>query len=157
MMTTDVPAISRAGLLTSLFRVSRWPVLLAGICGLLFFHDVGERDLWGSHEARAAQNAQRMLDDSAWGLPRLFDDHYDFQKPPMFYWLAAVAGWTNSGHVDAFAVRLPAALAATACVFLVFLVMQRRKRPVAGLVAALVLRPGLPLRTLAASPFTKPL
>jgi len=29
-----------------------------------------------------AQNAQRMLDDESWGLPRLFDDHYDLQKPP---------------------------------------------------------------------------
>jgi hypothetical protein len=40
--------------------------------------------LWGSHEARAAQNAQRMLDDRSFGLPRLFDDHYDLQKPPLY-------------------------------------------------------------------------
>src|SRR5258708_17312175 len=99
MITTDVPAISLAGLLTPLFRASRWTVLLASVCGLLFFHDLGGRDLWGRHQARAAQNAQRMLDDGAWGLPRLFDDHYDFQKPPLFYWLAARSRWAHGRRI----------------------------------------------------------
>src|SRR2546423_15174566 len=68
-------------------RIPWQPILLLGACGALFFYALGRRDLWGSHEARAAQNAQRMLDDETWALPRLFDDQYDFQKPPMFYWL----------------------------------------------------------------------
>src|SRR5262249_31931763 len=42
-------------------------ILIAG----LFYYRLDARDLWASHEARAAQNAQRILDDGAWGLPRL--------------------------------------------------------------------------------------
>ena len=40
---------------------------------LLFFHRLGDRDLWSSHEGRAAQDAQTILDDGDWGLPRLFE------------------------------------------------------------------------------------
>src|SRR5262245_16696494 len=132
---TQIPAWDSA----QWFRVP-WRVgLLLAVCFALFFHARGRRDLWGSHEARAAQNAQRMLEAGARGLPRWFDDRHDFQNPPMFYWLAAAAGWASGGEVDEFAVRLPAALAATVCVILVFVVMYRRGRPVAGLIAALVL------------------
>src|SRR5262249_49090800 len=67
--------------------------------GFLFFFQLGTRDLVSSHEARAAQNAQRMLDTGEWGLPTLFDGQADLQKPPGFYWLVAAVGWLNSGHV----------------------------------------------------------
>jgi len=77
------------------FAGARAVAILAVVIFLLFWHCLAGRDLWGSHEARAAQNAQRMLDDESWGLPRLFDDHYDLQKPPLYYWLTAIAGWLN--------------------------------------------------------------
>src|SRR5262249_60872136 len=93
-----------------LSQVSWRVALLIGVCAVLFFHALGRRDLWGSHEARAAQNAQRMLDDGAWGLPRLFDDHNDLQKPPMYYWLVAGLTRLTGGRVDAWTGRLPAAL-----------------------------------------------
>jgi 4-amino-4-deoxy-L-arabinose transferase-like glycosyltransferase len=105
---------------------------------LLFFHALGERDLWSSHEARAAQDAQRMLDDGDWLQPRLFDDHFDYQKPPLFYWLVAYVGRLRGG-VDAWSVRLPSALAALGTVLLVYGWLARRGRPVAGVVAALIL------------------
>ena len=60
---------------------------------------LGHRDLYSSHEARAAQNAQRMLDTGAWSLPVLFDGQADLQKPPGFYWLVAVIGRLNGGAV----------------------------------------------------------
>jgi len=109
------------------------------LIGVLFWHRLGERDLWGSHEARAAQNAQRMLDDGSWGLPRLFDDHFDLQKPPLYYWLVASAGWLNGGEVDEFIVRLPAALSASLVVLLVYAVLRVRGRPIAAFLAALIL------------------
>ncbi|MFL5340194.1 MAG: ArnT family glycosyltransferase, partial [Gemmataceae bacterium] len=108
------------------------------VISLLFWHRLAERDLWGSHEARAAQDAQRMLDDGAWGLPRLFNDDADMQKPPLFYWLAATAGWLNGG-VDAVSVRLLPALSASLCVALVYFVLRRRGRPLAAFIAALTL------------------
>jgi len=108
------------------------------VCGLLFFQGISSRELWASHEARAAQNAQRMLDDGDWLLPRLYDDQVEMQKPPGFYWMVAVVGWLRGG-VDATAVRLPAALAGMLTVMLVWWHVRRRGRPVAGFVAAAVL------------------
>jgi 4-amino-4-deoxy-L-arabinose transferase-like glycosyltransferase len=76
----------------------------------LFFHRLTERDLWSSHEGRAAQDAQSVLDPGQWGLPRLFDHHVELQKPPLYYWFVAMLARLRGGSVDAFAVRLPAAL-----------------------------------------------
>ncbi len=114
-------------------------LLLLLLCGLLFFHRLADRDLWSSHEGRAAQDAQSILDDGAWGLPRLFDRQIELQKPPLYYWLVAALGWARGGTVDAWAVRLPAALAALGTVVLVCLLGQWRGRPVAGFVAAVIL------------------
>src|SRR5689334_17078788 len=93
--------------------------LVACVCGQLFFYRLGDRDLWASHEARAAQDAQRILDDGDWLLPRLFDEQVELQKPPLYYWLVAVAGRVRGG-VDAVAVRLPAAAAGLATVLALF-------------------------------------
>ncbi len=101
---------------------------------LLFFHGLGRRDLWSSHEARAAMDAQTMLDDGSWGMPHLFDGRPELQKPPFFYWLVAMFGWFRGG-VDELAVRLPATLSAVGTVLLVW----RLGRPGAGLVAAGIL------------------
>src|SRR5207247_6841558 len=87
-----------------------WPcVIVAVFTGWLLFDHLGERDLWGSHEARAAQNAQRFLTDGGWGLLRLYDDQPELQKPPLYYWLVALAAWLRGVTVDAWAARMPAA------------------------------------------------
>src|SRR5712691_1119376 len=98
---------------------------------LLFFPALGERDLTSSHEARAAQNAQMILDEGHWLVPRLFDRHLELQKPPLFYWCVALIGWLKGGAVDAWAVRLPSALAALACVLFLYYLGLRSKRPLA--------------------------
>src|SRR5437764_11343088 len=64
-------------------------VLLSCLTGALFFPRLDERDLWSSHEGRAAQDAQSLLLDRAWGLPKLFCLQADLQKPPLYYWLVA--------------------------------------------------------------------
>jgi 4-amino-4-deoxy-L-arabinose transferase-like glycosyltransferase len=120
----------------------RWrfaPVGLLLFCGLLFLPSLGDRDLTSSHEARAAQNAQMILDEGHWLVPRLFDQHLELQKPPLYYWLVALFGWLNGGHVGVWAVRLPAALSGLACVVFLFVLAAKSQRPFAGLVAALVL------------------
>jgi 4-amino-4-deoxy-L-arabinose transferase-like glycosyltransferase len=116
-----------------------WPVGLALCCCFLFFYRLADRDLWSSHEARAAQDAQSMLLDGEWGLPRLIDGKPDLQKPPLFYWLVALAARAASGAVDAWAVRLPVALSALLAVAGLFGLLAARRRPVAGLVAAALL------------------
>ena len=120
-----------------ILRLSEFSILLL-LCGCLFFQGIGSRELWASHEARAAQNAQRMLDDGNWLLPRLYDGQVELQKPPGFYWLVALTGLARGG-VDAWAVRLPAAIAGTLTVFLVWWHLRRRGRPVAAFVAAAML------------------
>ncbi len=113
------------------------PSLLVSFTTLLFFFQLGGRDLTSSHEARAAQNAQSMLDTGEWGLPVAFDGTIDLQKPPGYYWMAAAAGWLNGGRMDAWTTRLPAAIAGFATVLLVFGFL--RKRPAAAWTAAMVL------------------
>ncbi len=119
-------------------------------CGyFLFFHALVDRDLWSSHEARAGQDAQSILSEGRWGLPHLFDGTPELQKPPLYYWLVAVVGWLRGGRVDAWAVRLPAALAATSLVVGLLLVLWRRGRPAAAVVAAGVLATALHFTDLA--------
>jgi 4-amino-4-deoxy-L-arabinose transferase-like glycosyltransferase len=108
-------------------------------CGFLFFYRLADRDLWSSHEGRAAQNASTILREGHWGLPKLFDGHPELQKPPLYYWLVALIAQVRGGTVDGWAVRLPAALSALGGVLLVLVLLASRGRPIAGLIAALVL------------------
>src|ERR1700730_17598998 len=59
--------------------------LLLILCSFLFFYRLADRDLWSSHEGRAAQDAQTILTDGCWGLPRQFDRRLELQKPPLYY------------------------------------------------------------------------
>src|SRR5438105_4732100 len=119
--------------------------ILSGSIGLialsspLFFYRLAERDLWSSHEARAAQDAQTMLLDQQWGMPRLFDRRPDLQKPPLYYWLVAAIARLRGDTVDAWAVRLPAACAACAGLWMLYLLGVVQRRPLAGLIAAVLL------------------
>jgi 4-amino-4-deoxy-L-arabinose transferase-like glycosyltransferase len=137
--------LSRSGLglpVPSRKRLAGLAVLL-GLCGILFLHRLADRDLWSSHEARAAQDAQTILDDGAWGLPHLYHGEVELQKPPLYYWIVAVLAWCRGGAVDAWAVRLPAALAGLACVLALYGFGLLRGRPVAGWVAAAALATAL--------------
>lgn len=110
-------------------------LLLVPLVGFLFFHRLGARDLWSSHEARAAMNAQSMLDDGDWLIPHLFDGQLELQKPPLYYWLVSLLAWLRGGIVDGWAVRLPSAFAAAACVLGLAGFGHLRGRPLAGWLA----------------------
>src|SRR5436305_14462521 len=99
--------------------------LLLVYCGFLFFVGLGDRDLLSSHEARAAQNGQMIISDGCWGLPRLFDQHLEMQKPPLYYWLVALFGHLLGGQVNSWAVRLPAGSSALACVLFLYYVGRK--------------------------------
>lgn len=119
--------------------VHRGLLLLVPFCLVLFLFDLDGTDLVSAHEARAAQNAQRMIDDNSWGLPRLYDGQADLQKPPAFYWMVAALACLNDGVVTRWSVRLPAAIAGFLTVLLVYACLARRDRPRAGFIAAVVL------------------
>jgi 4-amino-4-deoxy-L-arabinose transferase-like glycosyltransferase len=135
---SDLFRISSFGFRISAHPIARQRLLLLLATSVLFVYGLGDRDLISSHEARAAQNAQMVLTDGHWLLPRLFDGQLELQKPPLYYWLVALCGWAGSG-VGAWAVRLPAALSAVGCVLFVHHVGCRVGRPRAGLFAALIL------------------
>ncbi|MFO0881709.1 MAG: glycosyltransferase family 39 protein [Gemmataceae bacterium] len=110
----------------------------------LFFLNLEGRDLWSSHEARAAMDAQSLLEPGSQGLPRLHDGRIDLQKPPLFYWVVAGLARLRGGDVDELAVRLPAALSAVGVLLVVILgVGIGLKRPLAGLLAGLILATGI--------------
>lgn len=117
-----------------------WFFIALALSGLylLYFHGLGNRELWSSHEARAAQDAQTILETGEWRLPHLFDGRPELQKPPLYYWLTALIGWCQ-GQIDELSVRLPSTLSAllTGLALLVFL--WQRGNPWAGLFAAIVL------------------
>src|SRR6266850_2353246 len=100
--------------------ISRRFAVLLLLSGFLFLYRLGDRDLGSSHEARAAQNAQMIVSEGDWALPRLLNRRVELQKPPLYYWLVAIVAWLRAVTVDALAVRLPAALAGVGCVWLVY-------------------------------------
>src|SRR5262245_66026689 len=89
--------LTHGGLRTKYFGF----IALLAFSSLLFLFRLGDRELASSHEARAAQNSQSILNSGQWDLPRLFDGRVEMQKPPLFYWLVAALGWLKGGQIDA--------------------------------------------------------
>jgi len=111
---------------------------VAALLYILMFHGLGTRELWSSHEARAAQDAQSLLDSGDWRLPHLFDGRPELQKPPLYYWLTASLGWML-GQVDAVAVRLPAVLGSILTGLALFFLLRQSGNTRAGWLAMIVL------------------
>jgi 4-amino-4-deoxy-L-arabinose transferase-like glycosyltransferase len=116
---------------------------------LLFFHRLTDRDLWSSHEARAAMNAQTILDTGDWGLPTQFDGAPERQKPPLYYWLVAFLANAQGGKVDALSERLPAVLSALLCLAIILFLGFRCGRFRLGVSTALVLATAMSFSTFA--------
>jgi 4-amino-4-deoxy-L-arabinose transferase-like glycosyltransferase len=116
---------------------------LATSAYLFYFYRVGDRALWSSHEARAAQHAQLMLDTGRWGIPELYFAEPDYQKPPLYYWFVACVAKLRGGVVDGWSVRLPASLAAVFGVVVVYGVAAAYSRAAVGIVASLILASNL--------------
>jgi 4-amino-4-deoxy-L-arabinose transferase-like glycosyltransferase len=133
------PSPQRKTALNKMARISLLVAFVFFVVYFLFFHRLADRDLWSSHEARAAQDAQTILDDGEWGLPQLYGGRPELQKPPLYYWMVAVIGWMRGGTIDVWAVRLPAAVSGLCCVLALYLLAWRLGRPLAGLIAAAVL------------------
>ena len=86
---------------------------LAGLvlCGyvIIYLLPLGHRPLFTPDEMRYAEIPREMLSSGDWVVPRLAGLRY-FEKPPLGYWVSAIAISLLGEH--AFAVRLPSALAA---------------------------------------------
>jgi len=114
-------------------------LLLAGSL-LLFLGGLGRLPLFGRDESLYAEAAREMCASGDWVTPRVNGDPF-FEKPPLYYWMAA-ASYRLVG-VSPFAARLPAALAAAIAVALTALIATQAWGWRAGLVAGVALATSL--------------
>ncbi len=96
-----------------------WMLLIAW---LGFFWKLGGVGLVDETEPLFAEAARQMWVTRDWITP-YFNDATRFDKPPLIYWLMAIA--YQMFGVNEFAVRLPSALAAIALMIMGFYVLQR--------------------------------
>ncbi|OHB93653.1 MAG: hypothetical protein A3E19_06610 [Planctomycetes bacterium RIFCSPHIGHO2_12_FULL_52_36] len=97
------------GTIEGLFESDRPCIaLLVSLCIVLFFFNLGGRDLWAPDEGEYAQISQEMLDTGDWVIPRM-NDQPTAQKPPLFNWAVAIIS-LPLGRVTEVTARLPSAL-----------------------------------------------
>lgn len=104
--------------------MSRGERLLLVLLGLaIFLPGIGSRDLWNPDEPRYAEVALEMRERGDWFVPHLNGRIYS-EKPPLHFWAIAAAS-TLTGGVNEISARLPAVVAATVTLLLVFGIASR--------------------------------
>lgn len=96
-----------------------WLVLL---CGIAFWWHLGSVGLIDETEPLFAEAARQMTLTGDWITP-YFNEATRFDKPPLVYWLMAIAYQVVG--VNEWAVRFPSALAASVLVIFGFFVLRR--------------------------------
>ncbi|MDG2616363.1 glycosyltransferase family 39 protein [Thermoleptolyngbya sichuanensis XZ-Cy5] len=103
----------------------RWGLVAAWLgllCGLGFFWQLGSIGLVDETEPLFAEATRQMVETGDWITP-YFNEKPRFDKPPLIYWLMAIAYKTLG--VNEWAVRLPSALSAAALVVFGFFTLLR--------------------------------
>jgi len=90
-------------------RAIAWTALIAATLYVCYFSGLGAIGLTGPDEPRYAWIARDMAESGDWVTPRLYGKPW-FEKPPLYYWGAAVS-FKIFGVSDA-AARLPSAISA---------------------------------------------
>lgn len=114
-------------------------VLVLGLGWVFCAWRVHDRGIWSSHEGRAAQNAQSMIESGNWWIPTLFTEDVDVQKPPLYYWSVATLSLLGEGKVTPRTIRLPATAAALLGLVLVLRFGKRLWNLETGFFAAIIL------------------
>ncbi|MBT8366842.1 MAG: glycosyltransferase family 39 protein [Deltaproteobacteria bacterium] len=112
-------------------------ILLLVFGFLLFFHKVGDRDLWAPDEDEYAQMSREMIRFDNWAFPTVNGQPWAI-KPVLYNWLIALVSlpW---GDVDEFRARIFSSLAALGTFLATFYLGRRAFSPLAGLLSAAVL------------------
>ncbi|MFO1305123.1 MAG: glycosyltransferase family 39 protein [Burkholderiales bacterium] len=121
-------------MLASLPRRTWWMLALAA--AVAWFVALDLRVLQHPDEGRYGEIAREMAQSGDWVTPRLNDLKY-FEKPPLQYWLGALA--FDALGVNEWTARLPSAVAGFLAVLAVGFTAARLATPDAGAFAALVL------------------
>jgi 4-amino-4-deoxy-L-arabinose transferase-like glycosyltransferase len=109
-------------LLGSRRSAAAYAVFLAVLAWFLYFHDASAAGLIGPDEPRYAQISREMLRSGDYITPYLLHEPW-FEKPPLNYWLTAVA--FRIFGVNEAAARLPSAIFAVG--FLILFAWQTRR------------------------------
>ncbi len=122
-------------------QIAPWRLflLLFIFLSAIYFFRLGQRDLWSAHEARAAQNAQDILDHQHWKITQLFDHQYELQKPIGYYALVALIAKATDNQINEITVRLPALLSALIVLAVIFLWCALENQIYPGLLAVIIL------------------
>jgi 4-amino-4-deoxy-L-arabinose transferase-like glycosyltransferase len=109
--------------------------ILVLVASLTFLAGLGRAAIGDSDEAFYAEAAREMVESGDWITPHYNYEHR-FQKPILYYWLAA--GTFLVTHVGAAAARFPSALSGVALALLAYGVGRRWVGTRAGLIAGLI-------------------
>ena len=101
-------------------------VALAGLCGLAFFNGIGDLGLIDKTKGLFVEVPRQMLSTGDWVTPRWNGEPF-FDYPVWGYWMVAIS--YRLFGINAWAARLPAALAATATVVALFAVVLNLAPP----------------------------
>jgi 4-amino-4-deoxy-L-arabinose transferase-like glycosyltransferase len=100
-------------------------LLLAGVCGFLFFYQLKIFGLVGADEPRYAQVAREMLERHDWITPVLGGKAW-LEKPIFYYWQAMIC-YVVFGVSD-WAARIPSGVDATLMVAASYMFLRRFRR-----------------------------
>ena len=115
-------------------------LLLSFLCLVLYLPALGNRDLWGTVETEYAQVAREALQSTSWEgwlIPHFNGGLYN-EKPPLYFWLIALAS-LPVGDVNEFTARLPSALAALGTVIVLYFLGKTLLNEQTGFLASLIL------------------
>jgi 4-amino-4-deoxy-L-arabinose transferase-like glycosyltransferase len=128
---------NKDGGMTSIFASRLFHVgLILVVTSFLTLPTLGSTSLWDIDEGLNAEAAREMHESGNWVVP-YFNFKPRTSKPPLLYWLQAIAYRTFG--VNEFAARLPSAIAAAVAALLTYRLGRRMFSPLAGLTAAVIL------------------
>ena len=112
-------------------------VILLVFTSLLFFFNLGNRDLWSPDEPRYSEVAKEMWDTGNYILPHLNSEKYP-DKPPVFFWLIILFS-LPFGEITELSARMPSAFAGIFGTLITYYFGKRLFTPRIGLIAAMLL------------------
>jgi len=116
-------------------------ILLIVICFLLFFHKVGDRDLWAPDEDEYGQMSREMIRTNNWLFPTVNGEPWAI-KPALYNWCVSAISLPY-GDVNEFRARVFSSLAALGTVLTIFQLGRIAFNPLAGFLGAIVLATNL--------------
>src|SRR5262245_48158645 len=122
-----------------------YPLILACVCGIVFFANLGSTPFYDKGEPREALVVRDIVLNGNWIFPLKLGQQIP-SKPPLFHWVGASASllW---GQMTEATVRFPSALFASLGVFLIYFLGKKLYDPWTGIVAGLILATSIVYQT----------